>query len=231
MRARLTVLAIASASMILTLGVGGSALAAAPVGAAAAPGAVDSTFMAKNAQTDLAEITIGKIAQSRGQSAAAKDLAEKTMSDHVSALAKLKTLAASMSVTLPTAPNAAQMADAAKLQSVSVDQFDLTYAQVQIAGHQLSIADTNTELASGTNAATKDYAGGYLPVAQMHLTMAQDLLSSVGGSNPTAVPAGTGGMGATTSAAARTAQLVIGALGLLLIAFAATVTTRRRRLS
>ena len=223
MKTKLTVLAAATAITFLSVGVGGGASAA-----TVAPGAVDSTYMHDNAQTNLAEITIGKIAETRAQSADTKALAEKTMSDHEAALAKLKAVAKTVGYTLPDAPNASQQADAAKLKSVSSDQFDLTYAQIQVAGHQLSIAGTNTELSDGSTAPVKTYASGYLPVAQMHLSMAQDLLTSLGGTAPTAVPAGSGGAGATTAGSTRMLQLAVGVLGVLLLAIAVITLSRRR---
>ena len=225
MRIKLTAVAVVAAMTVLSVGIGGSAYAE-----TAAPAAADSTFMHDNAQTNLAEITIGKIAESRAQSADTKALAEKTMTDHQTAQTKLQALAKSLGFTLPDAPNAAQQADAAKLSSVSQDQFDLTYAQVQVAGHQLSIAGTKTELATGSSAEVKNYATGYLPVAQMHLDMAQALLTTLGGATPTAVPAGSGGAGATTATSTRLLQLALGVLGLMLFGFAASTITRRRRM-
>lgn len=225
---KLAVLAVAAATVLVPVGMSAPASAAT---VAAAPNAVDLTYLQKNAQTDLAEITIGTTAISRGQSDATVELAQKTKADHEAALAKLQTVAEGLDVTLPTAPNAAQQADAAKLKTVSDAAFDLTYAQIQVAGHQLSIADTNTELSAGSDSSVQSFASYYLPVAQMHLTMATALLTSLGGSVPSAVPAGSGGAGATTSPATLAAELVLGALGILLIGFALTLVSRRRRIS
>ncbi len=225
---KLAVLAVAAATVLLPIGISAPASAAT---VAAAPNAVDLTYLEKNAQTNLAEITIGTIALSRGQSDATLELARKTKADHEAALAKLQTVADGLQVTLPTAPSPAQQADAAKLKSVSDDAFDLTYAQVQVLGHQLSIADTNTELSAGGETSVQSFASYYLPVAQMHLTMATDLLTSLGGSVPSAVPAGSGGAGATTGPATLAAELVLGALGIALIGVALTLVGRRRRVS
>ena len=160
---------------LMTLGI--------PVAAAAdSPSGQDKAFMTENAQTDLAEIAVGQIATDRSSNSQTIALAKTTVSDHKSALAKLTSLAQSAGVTLPTSPSPQQQADAAKLKSVSADAFDLTYAQVQVAGHNMSISDTNTELSAGSDADVISYAKGYLPVAQMHLTMAEDLVSSLGGS-------------------------------------------------
>ena len=225
---KLAVLAVAAATVLLPVGLTAQASAATVV---AAPNSVDLSYIQKNAQTDLAEITLGTIAQSRAQSDAALALAQKTKADHEAALAKLQTVADGLKVSLPTAPSPAQQADAAKLKSASDADFDLTYAQIQVLGHQLSIADTNTELASGSDQSVQTFASGYLPVAEMHLTMATDLLSSLGGSVPSAVPAGSGGAGASTSPAMLAAETALGVLGIALIGFAVMLVSRRRRVS
>src|SRR5438309_292879 len=88
MRMKLIAVAVLTAMTVLTVGGGGSAWAS-----ATEPGTTDSTFMHDNAQTNLAEVAIGKIAENRAQSADTKALAERTMSDHQDALAKLQTVA------------------------------------------------------------------------------------------------------------------------------------------
>ncbi len=198
-----------------------------PAAAADSPSGQDKAFMAKNAQTDLAEIAIGQIATSRSSNSQTLALANKTVSDHQAALTKLKSVAQSADVTLPTAPNPQQQADAQKLKTVAADAFDLTYAQVQVAGHNLSIGDTKTELSSGSDLTVTDYANGYLPVAQMHLSMAEDLLSSLGG-NPGSVPAGTGGLAAATSSSTVLEQVGIGVVGVALLGGAVVMIRRRR---
>ena len=104
--------------------------------------------------------------------------------------------------------------------------FDLTYAQIQVAGHQKSIASTNTEISTGTDPAVVGYANGYLPVATMHLQMAQDALTELGGT-PTAVPAGSGGLAATTPGSTVGWQALLGLIGLLSIAGGMLILRRR----
>ncbi len=215
--------ALAGALSAATVAVIGSAPAA-----NAAPTASDKAFAMANEQVNLAEITIGSIALQRSHSVTVRALATKTISDHEAAMAKLKTLATSQSITLPSAPNAVQQGQAATLKSVSASTFDLTYSQFQVAGHKISIAGTKTEISGGSDSSVVKYAKYYLPVAQMHLTMAQDAVSTLAG-NPTSVPAGTGGFAATTSAGSARAAWLEGALGVLLVIGAGLGLTRRRR--
>lgn len=90
---------------------------------------------------------------------------------------------------------------------------------------------TNRELSSGNDQTLLSYATRYLPVAQTHLTMAADPLTSLGGSIPTAVPAGSGGAGASTSPVTLVAEVALGALGLALVGGALTPVGRRRQVS
>ena len=191
----------------------------------AATNATDQTFATKNEQTNLAEQTIGQIALQRASSNAVKDLATKTIADHKSAQAKLETVAKSANLTLPSTPNAQQQSQAAQLKSVSAADFDSTYLQIQLAGHQLSIADTQTELNSGSDQALISYAKGYLPVAQMHLDMTQQDLAALG--LPTGAPAGTGGQAATGQRDHLMAAGGLGGAALLLLVAGAVVYRRR----
>lgn len=204
-----------------------AAVSSAPA-ANAAPAASDKAFAMANEQVNLAEITIGTIALQRSNSSTVRSLATMTISDHKKAMGKLKALATSENITLPTAPNALQQSQAATLKTVSASKFDLTYAQFQVAGHKMSIAGTKTEISGGGDAKVVDYAKNYLPVAQSHLTMAESAVSKLAG-NPTSVPAGTGGFAATTSASTGRAAWIEGALGLLLMVGAGLGLTRRRR--
>lgn len=195
--------------------------------AVAAPNAQDSAYVTTNGQTSLAEITIGQIALQRAQNTATRELAQMTLSDHQAALAKLQTVASQLGVAVPTEPNADQKKDAATLQAVDAATFDATYAQIQVAGHQKSIAGTNTEISTGSDPVLIDYATNYLPVATMHLKMAQDALATVGGT-PVAVPAGTGGLAASTPASTVGWQAALGFAGVLLL-FGGFAILRRRQ--
>jgi putative membrane protein len=196
--------------------------------AVAAPTAQDVTFLKGNEQTNLAEITIGKIALQRATTSTARSVATMTISDHTKAMAKVKALAAAEHVTLPTLPNALQQSQAATLKTVAASKFDLTYLQIQVAGHNLSIAATNTEISGGSDAKTVTYARFYLPVATMHLKMAREGVTTLGG-DPNGVPAGTGGFAATTSNADLRTAWGGGVVGLVLVALGGFGLARRRR--
>ena len=220
MKKILTAVTLAGLSVGLGVGLAGTA--------AAAPSAQDTTWLEGNAQTNLAEITLAGITMTNGQSTGAMDLATMTKTDHTGALAKVKELAAGKNITLPTSPNAEQKATAAKLSGLNGGAYDLAYATAQVAGHVKSIAGTEKEIASGSDADIVAFAKYYLPVAQKHLTMAEQLVTDLGGSTPNAVPAGTGGEFATTSPAQRAGEIGAGTAGLLLVIGGGVALYRRR---
>lgn len=216
---------------------GGAALAAAAlmavIGAgpvAAAPNDQDISYITSNGQTNLAEIAIGELALQRAQNDSTRELAQMTLTDHQAALAKLQVVADELGVPLPGAPNPEQQANAALLSSVDTAAFDATYAQIQVAGHQKSIQGTNAEIAGGSDPAVVQYATGYLPVATHHLEMAQEVVAEVGGA-PTAVPAGTAGLAASTPSSTVAAQLLLVVAGVGVLALGLTRLLRRRSVS
>src|ERR1700760_4980868 len=169
----------ATAAMVSAAGLAvgsGLLLGAVPAGAAtvtsagqahpqartAAASAQDTSWAQATAQTDLAEIAIGQLAQQRASHSATKMMAQVTISDHTKALASLKSVASEEGITLPSAPNTTQQSQAAQLKSVASSQFDATYDSIQIKGHELSISQTRTELASGSSSAAKSNAQAYL---------------------------------------------------------------------
>lgn len=174
MRKPLALSLSAAAAAALCLGTAGPALA----GTAPADGP-DAQFLVSNTQTDLAEITLARIVLARTDDPTARDLARVTKHDHQVALGKARTVARHAGVTLPDQPNAMQQAAAAELESSTDVPKD--YFTVQIAGHEESIAGTQAEIANGTRSAVVTYATGYLPVAQMHLQMAQQDLAAISG--------------------------------------------------
>ncbi|MHA3702674.1 DUF4142 domain-containing protein [Jatrophihabitans sp. YIM 134969] len=219
-----------SAGAVLALTAGATlAFGAAP--ASAAPNQVDGTFLVANEQTNLAEITIGTLALQKATTSEVRDLATMTVNDHKAAQTKVLAVAKALGVTLPTAPNSTQQAQAAQLQAASGSAFDVTYAQIQVAGHQLSLSDTDTELSGGSDPSVKSYATSYKPVVTMHLQMAQSAVTALGGT-PGSVPAGTGGQAATTSGTTEgvaVGLVVVG--GVALVGAGGFLVARRRRVT
>ncbi|WP_375488506.1 DUF4142 domain-containing protein [uncultured Jatrophihabitans sp.] len=192
---------------------------------AAAP--ADAAFVVANQQSNLAEISLGHLAGSRAQDAATHAIATKTLSDHLTAKAKLTAAAKKAGASVPDSPNQMQLSVAAALKSAPAGSFDLMYAQAQVTAHEQALAGARQELDSTSNAGLRTYTKYYIGIASMHLRMAQDEVRALGG-RATTVPAGTGGAAATNVTSATERDLGIGA-GALLIVVGLGAAVRRRR--
>jgi hypothetical protein len=73
----------------------------------------------------------------------------------------------------------------------------------------------------------KSYATGYIPIATMHLNMAQAGVSARGGASPTAVNAGSGGAASISSTSSP--DWLDGAAGGLLLAGGSVLLLMRTR--
>ena len=174
MKVRMAAVALLGSAVLATAGVG---IAAAQPGG---PGGgqlsqQDQTFMTQNAQTDQAEITVGQLAAQRATSAPIRQAAQTIASDHQQVLSKLQDLAGSLHVALPNSPDATQQQQAQQLSAASGTAFDQAFLQAMIQGHQTSINQTQQEIQSGSDRQVVDFAKSYLPSAEKHLQMVQQL--------------------------------------------------------
>jgi putative membrane protein len=150
MKLRMAAVSLLGSAVLATMGVG---IAAAQPGG---PGGgqlsqQDQTFMTQNAQTDLAEITVGQLATQRATTAPIRQAAQTITSDHQQVLSKLQDLARTLHVALPNSPDATQQQLAQQLSATSGTDFDQAYLQAMVQGHQTSIDQTQQEIQSGSN--------------------------------------------------------------------------------
>jgi putative membrane protein len=141
---------------------------AAPLAALAASNP-DAAFFKSAAEGGISEVEAGKLAQDKGSSQKVKDFGAMMVSDHSAANEKLKSLAASKDVSLPSSSSVAQMAGKAKLEVLSGDTFDKSYIKGQLKAHRQTIALFKQESAAGQDADAKAFATATLPTLRSHL--------------------------------------------------------------
>src|SRR3982074_2096216 len=103
----------ATASIIATLA---STILAVPMLALAADKNPDADFFKRAAQAGIAEVEAGKLAQEKGSSQEVKDFGAMMVKDHTAANDKLKSIASSENVDLPSNSGVKNMASKAKLE-------------------------------------------------------------------------------------------------------------------
>jgi putative membrane protein len=153
---------------------------AAPLAAVAADSTPDASFYKHVAEANISEIDAGTLAQEKGSSQAVKDFGAMMVKDHGAALDKLKALAATKSISLPTSASIGQMATKAKLDVLSGDTFDKSYIKGQVKAHQDTIVALKKEIASGQDTDAKSFASAVLPTVQGHLKKIKGIAADAG---------------------------------------------------
>ncbi|HEY8558997.1 MAG TPA: DUF4142 domain-containing protein [Pyrinomonadaceae bacterium] len=146
-----------------------------------AQASIQDSFMAKAAQSSMAEVMLSNIALQKSQNEQVRNYAQQMVTDHTAANAELSSLAASKNVTLPTQPDAKHQSAANKLNGMSGTDFDKAYMKQMVKDHQDAVKLFSRESERGADADTKAFAAKMLPALQGHLQMAQTINGSVKG--------------------------------------------------
>jgi putative membrane protein len=140
--------------------------------------AADRKAIMDMAMSNMAEVEMGKMAQSKSQNADVKAFAQKMVDDHGKALTEVQTLAQSKGVTLPTELDAKHKALAAKLEKANGDAFDKAYTkQGGVAAHKDTLAKLQKASKAAKDADVKGQVDKMIPVVQEHLKHAEQVAS------------------------------------------------------
>jgi len=169
---------------------GASATAATASGTAKLT-AADRKAIMDMAMSNMAEVDMGKMAQSKSQNADVKAFGQKMVDDHGKALTEVQTLAQSKGVTLPTELDAKHKALAAKLEKANGDAFDKAYTkQGGVAAHKETLAKLQKASKAVKDTDVKGQVDKTIPVVQEHLKHAEQVASGKMGSTGTSGAAG-----------------------------------------
>ena len=136
----------------------------------------DATFLTDAIQINLAEISVGDLAQKNGGSDDVKSFGKMLVQDHTASNTKATSLAQANGITPPTEPNAAEKKLHDELAKLSGMEFDREFAKAMVKGHEDAIA--KFEAASKGDDDVAKFAQETLPTLQEHLKTAQSLASS-----------------------------------------------------
>lgn len=140
----------------------------------------DHSFFKRAAEAGIAEVEAGKLAQDKGSSQAVKDFGAMMVSDHTAANDKLKSLATSENVSLPSSSSVSDMAAKGKLEVLTGTTFDKAYIKNQLKAHQQAVALFKKEATSGQDAQAKAFAAATLPTLRGHLKKVHQLATESG---------------------------------------------------
>lgn len=137
--------------------------------------AQDHEFVTKAAAGGMMENEAGQLAMQKGNSQAVKDFGQRMVNDHSKANEKLKALAESKGISVPSTLDAEGRKKTSQLAAKSGDAFDKAYAGMMLKDHQKVIALFERQQSSGTDEDLKSFAAETLPTLRDHLKAAQDL--------------------------------------------------------
>ncbi len=140
----------------------------------------DQSFYKKAAEGGISEVELGKLAQEKGQSQAVKNFGAMMVQDHTAANEKLKAVASSKGIDLPSSSGMSQMATKGKLEVLSGDTFDKSYIKSMVSDHEEDIREFETEAHSGQDPEAKAFAAATLPTLKAHLKKIRAIASTAG---------------------------------------------------
>jgi putative membrane protein len=135
----------------------------------------DKQFLTKAAQGGEAEVELGQLAQQKSQDPKVKEFAKRMVDDHSKANEKLKSLASSKGVDLPSQPDAKEKAEKERLSKLSGEQFDRAYMKHMLKDHEKDVSEFRKEAQAAKDPDVKQFASSTLPTLEDHLKQAQSI--------------------------------------------------------
>lgn len=136
----------------------------------------DSEFLVAAAETDLMEIEIGKLAQTKGTLQGVKDFGKMLVADHTKSANDTKPFAEKLQVSLPMAITEKGKEHYDELNSQKAGQdFDKKFADMMVDGHQDAINKMEKASENANDPEIRAWAAGMLPTLKMHLEHAKAL--------------------------------------------------------
>jgi predicted outer membrane protein len=136
----------------------------------------DSKGIRDMAMVNMAEIEMGKLAQSKSQNAEVKTFAQQMIDDHTKGLAEVQGVAQSKGVTLPTELDTKHKAISNRLSKLSGEKFDREYMKIGgVASHKEAHAMLQKNQKAAKDPDVQALASKMMPVVEQHLKSAQQM--------------------------------------------------------
>jgi putative membrane protein len=141
--------------------------------------AADDEFAKKAAMDGKTEVELGRLASTKGQSAAVRSFGRRMVKDHTNAGNKLKAIADRKGIILPAELDADHKAMVDRMAQLSGAEFDRAYMEMMVMDHEKAVSEFELESSSGTDAQLKSFARATLPTLRLHLRLAKQTAAKV----------------------------------------------------
>ena len=139
----------------------------------------DHKFATDAAIGGMAEVELGRLAESKASNPDVKNFGKRMVDDHSKANDDLKAVAAKENINLPASLDAKHQAVVDRLSKLSGAEFDRAYVKEMVNDHETDVKEFERESQHGTNAGIKEFASRTLPTLQEHLRMIKDINSKM----------------------------------------------------
>ncbi len=143
--------------------------------ASAAVTDADKQFLSMAAQSDVNEIALSKLAETKTANPQVKAFAHKMVADHTTLEAKMKPFATAWGLTPPASPDPDHQAIYDKLKGLSGTDFDKEYMDAMVTDHHKALDAFTKEADTTTDAKFKAAVMNGKSVVAAHVNMADDL--------------------------------------------------------
>ena len=135
----------------------------------------DSEFLVDATEINLAEIEIGKLAQSKSTNAEVKKFGKMLVDEHTKSAGEVKTIADSRNFSLPTSITEEGKEEYNKLNEKSGVDFDKKFADMMIDGHEKAIDKFTKAAEKANDPEIKTWASNNVAALTAHLQHAKQL--------------------------------------------------------
>lgn len=135
----------------------------------------DSQFLVDQAEINLAEIELGKLAQTKGTNPEVKKFGKMMVDDHTKAASEASALAKTKNFTLPTSLTEEGQEEYNKLNEKSGADFDKKFADMMIDGHEKAINKLEKASKDAKDADVRTWASNNIAGLTAHLEHAKML--------------------------------------------------------
>jgi predicted outer membrane protein len=140
----------------------------------------DAKFVMRASESDMAEISMAKLAEQNAASPAVKEFAKHMIDDHTKASSELKQIVGKSNHKLASDVSEHHKQMAEKLKSLKGQEFDREYMMGQLKAHKAAVQLFQSEIQNGQDQSIKGFAQKTLPVIQSHHQMAMQIAGKIG---------------------------------------------------
>ena len=145
--------------------------------------AADRSFISQAAYSSLAEVDLGKLAQTQASSQQVREFGGRMVTEHTQMNKDLVALASNKGITPPSSTDPGREAISDMLEKLTGTEFDRQYVPQQLADHETTLSLFQVQSNRGQDMELKQFAQRYTPVIQRHVEMLRRMSTQAISSN------------------------------------------------